>query len=48
MLTKHSWADVRADIAKVNPLLAAIIDPINPGEEYSIYKLKCPWGQHLL
>ena len=48
MLTKHSWAEVRADIAVVNPSLAAVIDQMNPGSEYSLYKLKCPWGQHLL
>ncbi|MCC2625338.1 MAG: hypothetical protein K0R14_1211 [Burkholderiales bacterium] len=43
-----TWKQVRKDIKSVDAQLASIIDALNPTDEYKIYKLDYPWGQHLL
>ena len=43
-----TWAQARADVQKVNPDLAKIIDEIDPGDEYTLIKAKYPFGAHIL
>ena len=45
---KLSWKQIRNEIKDVNPEITRLIDDIDPNNEYSIYKLECPWGYHLL
>lgn len=43
-----TWKDVRNDVWKVNPEFAAVVDHIDPGKEYGIYKVKYPYGSEIL
>lgn len=43
-----TWKQVRKDVQQLNPELTKLIDELEPTDEYVIYKLKCPWGKHLL
>ena len=43
-----TWKDVREDILKVNPKLATVIDDIDPGKEYLLYRVKYPFGSKII
>ncbi len=47
-IEKTSWANVRKKVVAVNPQLAAIIDDINPGSEFSLYVAKYPYGSEIV
>ncbi|MEM9243491.1 MAG: hypothetical protein AAGA27_05475 [Pseudomonadota bacterium] len=47
-LKSLSWADVRNDIAKINPELAGIIDDISPNKQYRLYKASYPYGSYIV
>lgn len=47
-LEELTWAQVRADVHKVNPELAEIIDKLNPGREYTLFKARYPYGAEIL
>ncbi len=38
------WEDVRDEVYKLNPELAKICDQISPGKEYSLLKVRYPYG----
>lgn len=42
------WKHVRDYVKSVDSQLADLIDNIDPGDEYKIYKVEYPWGQHLM
>lgn len=42
------WQDVRADIEPHNKVLVDIIDEINPGSKYTLYKVRYPFGSEIL
>lgn len=42
------WQDVRADIEPHNKVLVDIIDEINPGSKYTLYKVRYPYGSEIL
>lgn len=41
---KLSWKQARADVAKVNPEFAKLIDELNPGNKYWLVKATYPYG----
>lgn len=38
------WSEVRSSVIEVSPELAKIIDQINPGKKFKLYKAKYPFG----
>jgi hypothetical protein len=42
--SKLHWKDIRKEFAQVNPDLAAIIDDIDPGKKYNLYRVRYPFG----
>ncbi|GJM07465.1 MAG: hypothetical protein DHS20C10_11990 [marine bacterium B5-7] len=42
------WADVRAKVCAVNPVLAAIIDKISPSNKLPLYVAKYPYGSEIV
>jgi hypothetical protein len=47
-LPEYTWKDMREEVTRHNPTLAAIIDKLNPGKEYTLFKGAYPYGTHLL
>ena len=43
-LVKCYWKDVREQVAKVEPRFAALVDQIDPGKEFPVYKAYYPYG----
>lgn len=43
-LVKCYWKDVREQVAKVEPRFAALIDEIDPGEKFPVFKAYYPYG----
>ena len=43
-----SWKDLKKDVKALDPLLAKIIDDINPGKEFRIYRVHYPYGAEIL
>lgn len=43
-LEKVTWNQVRAEVAKINPEFAAIIDEIDPSDQYWLAKVTYPYG----
>jgi hypothetical protein len=41
------WQDVRDNVAKVQPELAKIIDEIDPGKEFLLFKARYPFGARI-
>ncbi len=41
---KLTWKQVRADVAKVNPAFAKIIDELSPSDKYWVAKVRYPYG----
>jgi len=39
-----TWQNIRLQIEKVNPILFSLIDQVSPGKEYSLYKVRLPYG----
>ena len=48
LIKKLTWSEVRKEVSLVNPGLAQAIDTLPLTKEHTFYKLRCPWGQHLL
>lgn len=48
MIEKLTWNQIRDEVKIVNPELTNLIDEFDPNEDYTIYKVKYSWGQHLL
>ncbi|MFN7096379.1 MAG: hypothetical protein ACK4PR_02295 [Gammaproteobacteria bacterium] len=46
-LQKMVWADVRAQVKQVNPVLFNIIEQISPSKKYCLYKIRYPYGQNV-
>jgi hypothetical protein len=42
------WKDVRVEFAKKNAELAKVIDEIDPGSEYTLFKVNYPFGSEIL
>lgn len=42
------WQDVREDVAKVNPELTKVIDNMDPGKEYTLFRARYPYGEIIL
>ncbi len=47
-LEKLTWKDVRAEVAKVNPAFAKVIDELNPDDKHWIAKVTYPYGSLVL
>lgn len=47
-MQEFTWKQIRADVKNVNPELANVIDEIDPGKEYTIFKLTYPYGAEIL
>ncbi|MCK4608417.1 MAG: hypothetical protein KAT71_02965 [Gammaproteobacteria bacterium] len=47
VIRKLAWKDVRADVALVNPDFARIVDELNPGMDYIIYRISYPFGARI-
>jgi hypothetical protein len=45
---KLTWEQARVDLMRVNPEIVKIIDAIGPGSEYSLYKMRYPYGQEII
>lgn len=43
-----TWQDVRSEVSALNPELAKVIDGVDPGPEYTIFKLRYPFGSEIL
>lgn len=43
-MQKVFWRDVSKDVHKISPELAKIIDEIDPGKDYPLYKASYPYG----
>lgn len=43
-LEKVTWNQVRAEVSKINPEFAAIIDEIDPSDQYWVAKVTYPYG----
>ena len=46
-LVKCYWKDVREQVAKVEPRFAALVDEIDPGEKFPVYKAYYPYGMSI-
>jgi hypothetical protein len=47
-MEKLTWSDVRDDVHAANSELAMLIDEIDPGPEYSLYRAKYAYGDTIL
>src|ERR1700737_2714049 len=47
-LQELQWKDVREEVAKKNNELAKIIDELNPGPEYTVFKARYHFGSEIL
>lgn len=47
-IKKITWKDIRKQIFKVNPDLAATIDDLDPGNDLTLYKASYPYGSLIL
>lgn len=47
-LEEVKWKDVREAVRKVNPEFAEIIDKINPGNKFVLYKARYPFGSYII
>lgn len=45
---KQYWIDVRNQVKSIAPALAQIIDQIDPGQDYPLYRVKYPFGFKVL
>lgn len=43
-----NWSDFRDHFANANPELTAIIDQIDPGKDYRLYKISYPYGSQIV
>ena len=43
-----SWLEFREDVLNLNPDLAAIIDQLDPGKNYRLYKVRYPYGSEIV
>ena len=43
-----TWKQIGKEVKSVDPQFASIIDGLSLSDEYKIYKVEYPWGQHLL
>lgn len=43
-LSKVTWQDIRHEVARIEPILAKIIDDISPDASFSLYKAYYPYG----
>ena len=46
--TVGTWADFRKDFISVNPEITSIIDRIDPGKNYRLYKISYPYGSQIV
>lgn len=47
-IKKVYWKDVRNDVARVQPELAAIIDNLDPGNDYPLYLAEYMYGEKII
>lgn len=47
-ITEVTWAKVRDRVDSVNPEFAAIVDRLEPGPDYSLFKVRYPYGADFL
>lgn len=47
-LEELTWQQVRDDVAKVNPKFVEVVDKVDPGKEYTIFKARYPYGAEIL
>ena len=47
-LTKVTWQEIRAKVAKVNLPLANAIDHLDPSDDFTLYKVSYPFGSNIL
>lgn len=47
-ITKVTWDAIRQEIAAVNPNFTKIVDDLNPGKEFCLYKVSYPFGATVL
>lgn len=45
---RHSWHDMAALVEKLNPRIAQIINELGIDDDFSLYKVRYPFGQKLL
>src|SRR3990167_2327735 len=43
-IKKVTWKNVRKIVSEVNPAIADIIDDIDPGDDFALYKASYPYG----
>lgn len=48
LLAKLYWQDVRKRVHEINPVFARLVDEIDPGRDYPIYKACYPYGSLIL
>lgn len=46
-LKEYTWHEIREQVLAVNPVLTSIIDQLDPGNEYTLFKATYPYGTHL-
>ena len=47
-LRQVTWKEVRAEVAKLNPALAQVIDDLDPSDELKLYRIDYVYGDHVL
>ena len=47
-LQKIYWADIRQNVKTINPVLGNIIDKIDPGQKYPLYKARYSFGDGII
>lgn len=45
---KCTWQDVSAQVSTVNPSLSSLINALNPGKAYPLYKVRYRFGEHIV
>ena len=43
-----TWPEIRDEVHKVNPKFAVIVDELDPGKEYTVFKVAYPYGSEIL
>lgn len=47
-ITTVQWAEVRDDVCRVRPEFASIIDALNPGRKFKLFKARYPFGARIM
>lgn len=47
-ISELTWQDVKANVLALNPVLHDILDTLDPGKQYTVFKAKYLYGDQIL